>query len=95
MKTQLKRMLFCQAFMKTTACIVLSACTLSAMAYSEESMTQVSEITQQNRTVKGNVTDANGTPIIGANVMEKVLQTERLRTSTEISALTYRLMPHW
>ena len=71
MKTQLKRMLFCQAFMKTTACIVLSACTLSAMAYSEESMTQVSEITQQNRTVKGNVTDANGTPIIGANVMEK------------------------
>ena len=71
MKTQLKRMLFCQAFMKTTACIVLSACTLSAMAYSEESMTQVSEITQQNRTVKGNVTDANGTPIIEANVMEK------------------------
>lgn len=46
MKTQLKRMLFCQAFMKTTACIVLSACTLSAIAYSEESMTQVSEITQ-------------------------------------------------
>ena len=55
-------------------------------------------ISQQVRTkiqVNGTVTDATGEPLIGATVLEKPAVTERLPTSTEISAWQSPPMPYY
>ena len=72
MKTHLDRMLFSQAFMKTAvACVLLSAGAVSLAAASDEGMARMTEVVQQTKAVRGSVVDANGIPVIGANVMEK------------------------
>lgn len=61
------------AFIKASACLLLSTGTaISVMASPESSGNASPTIVQQNTTViKGSVLDANGEPIIGASVVEK------------------------
>ena len=61
------------AILKATACLILTAGTaLPVFAANEKSeITSVAVVQQSKVTVKGVVKDANGEPIIGANVVEK------------------------
>jgi TonB-dependent SusC/RagA subfamily outer membrane receptor len=61
------------AFIKASACLLLSTGTaIPVMASQESSGNPSPTIVQQNTTViKGSVVDANGEPIIGASVVEK------------------------
>lgn len=61
--------LYSKAFMKA-ACLLSSMSAVPLMVEADTLNTAV-EIVQQSMVVKGSVVDANGYPIIGANVMEK------------------------
>ena len=61
-----------QALIKATACLFLAASAFSPLYAAEETTESLNaQIVQQSVTVKGVVTDKNGEPIIGANVLEK------------------------
>lgn len=71
MNTHLNRMLFSRAFVKVSACVVLSAGCLPLVAYAESSGAPVVETVLQQKTISGKVVDSKGEAIIGANIMEK------------------------
>lgn len=71
MNTQLNRMLFSRAFVKVSACVVLSAGCLPVAAYAESNGTLVVETVLQKKAISGKVVDSKGEAIIGANIMEK------------------------
>lgn len=74
MKTHEKRALSSKAVLRTTACLFLAASAgiSPASAFAETAgVTGVEVILQQAVTVTGVVTDKNGEPVIGANVLEK------------------------
>ena len=61
-----------QALIKATACLFLAASAFSPLYAAEETTESLNaQIVQQSVTIKGVVTDKNGEPIIGANVLEK------------------------
>ncbi|VFB14445.1 Outer membrane receptor proteins, mostly Fe transport [Bacteroides heparinolyticus] len=74
MKTHEKRVLFSKTVLRATACLFLAASTIfspvSAFAETVGAM-GVEAVLQQAVTVTGVVTDKNGEPVIGANVLEK------------------------
>lgn len=71
MNTHLNRMLFSRAFVKVSACVVLSAGCLPMAAYAESVEAPVVESVLQQKTISGKVVDSKGESIIGANIMEK------------------------
>ena len=71
MNTQLNRMLFSRAFVKVSACVVLSVGCLPMAAYAESVDAPVVESVLQQKAISGKVVDSKGESIIGANVMEK------------------------
>lgn len=71
MNTQLNRMLFSRAFVKVSACVVLSAGCLPMTTYAESIEAPVVENVLQQKAISGKVVDSKGESIIGANVMEK------------------------
>lgn len=71
MNTQLNRMLFSHAFVKVSACVVLSAGCFPMAAYAESIGAPVVESVLQQKAISGKVVDSKGESIIGANVMEK------------------------
>ena len=71
MNTHLNRMLFSRAFVKVSACVVLSAGCFPMPAYAESNGAPVVESVLQQKTISGKVVDSKGESIIGANVMEK------------------------
>ncbi len=71
MNTQLNRMLFSRAFVKVSACVVLSAGCLPMAAYAESVGAPVVETVLQQKAISGKVVDSKGESIIGANIMEK------------------------
>lgn len=71
MNTHLNRMLFSRAFVKVSACVVLSAGCLPMAAYAESVEAPVVESVLQQKAISGKVVDSKGESIIGANVMEK------------------------
>ena len=71
MNTQLNRMLFSRAFVKVSACVVLSAGCLPMATYAESVDAPVVESVLQQKAISGKVVDSKGESIIGANVMEK------------------------
>lgn len=71
MNTQLNRMLFSRAFVKMSACVVLSAGCLPMATYAESVGAPVVEIVLQQKAISGKVVDSKGESIIGANIMEK------------------------
>lgn len=71
MNTQLNRMLFSRAFVKVSACVVLSAGCLPMATYAESVGAPVVETVLQQKAISGKVVDSKGESIIGASVMEK------------------------
>ena len=71
MNTHLNRMLFSRAFVKVSACVVLSAGCLPIATYAESVGAPVVETVLQQKAISGKVVDSKGESIIGANVMEK------------------------
>ncbi|WP_304245171.1 TonB-dependent receptor [Phocaeicola plebeius] len=71
MNTQLNRMLFSRAFVKMSACVVLSAGCLPIATYAESVGAPVVETVLQQKAISGKVVDSKGESIIGANIMEK------------------------
>lgn len=71
MNTQLNRMLFSRAFVKVSACVVLSVGCLPMAAYAESVDAPVVESVLQQKAISGKVVDSKGESIIGANIMEK------------------------
>lgn len=71
MNTQLNRMLFSRAFVKVSACVVLSAGCLPMAIYAESVGAPVVETVLQQKAISGKVVDSKGESIIGANIMEK------------------------
>lgn len=71
MNTQLNRMLFSRAFVKVSACVVLSAGCLPMATYAESVEAPVVETVLQQKAISGKVVDSKGESIIGANIMEK------------------------
>ena len=72
MNTHLNRMLFSRAFVKVSACVVLSAGCLPMAAYAEFCWsTGLVESVLQQKAISGKVVDSKGESIIGANIMEK------------------------
>lgn len=71
MNTQLNRMLFSRAFVKVSACVMLSAGCLPMATYAESVGAPVVETVLQQKAISGKVVDSKGESIIGANVMEK------------------------
>lgn len=71
MNTQLNRMLFSRAFVKMSACVVLSAGCLPMATYAESVGAPVVETVLQQKAISGKVVDSKGESIIGANIMEK------------------------
>ena len=71
MNTHLNRMLFSRAFVKVSACVVLSAGCLPMAAYAESVEAPVVETVLQQKAISGKVVDSKGESIIGANIMEK------------------------
>ncbi|MGO5523560.1 SusC/RagA family TonB-linked outer membrane protein [Phocaeicola plebeius] len=71
MNTQLNRMLFSRAFVKVSACVVLSAGCLPMATYAESVGAPVVETVLQQKSISGKVVDSKGESIIGANIMEK------------------------
>ena len=71
MNTHLNRMLFSRAFVKVSACVVLSAGCLPMAAYAEFVEAPVVESVLQQKAISGKVVDSKGESIIGANIMEK------------------------
>ena len=71
MNTHLNRMLFSRAFVKVSACVVLSVGCLPMAAYAESVDAPVVENVLQQKAISGKVVDSKGESIIGANVMEK------------------------
>ena len=71
MNTHLNRMLFSRAFVKVSACVVLSAGCLPMAAYAESVEAPVVESVLQQKAISGKVVDSKGESIIGANIMEK------------------------
>jgi len=71
MNTQLNRMLFSRAFVKVSACVVLSAGCLPMATYAESVGVPVVETVLQQKAISGKVVDSKGESIIGANIMEK------------------------
>lgn len=71
MNTQLNRMLFSRAFVKVSACVVLSAGCLPMATYAESVGAPVVETVLQQKAISGKVVDSKGETIIGANIMEK------------------------
>lgn len=71
MNTHLNRMLFSRAFVKVSACVVLSAGCLPVAAYAESNGAPVVETVLQKKAISGKVVDSKGEAIIGANIMEK------------------------
>lgn len=71
MSTQLNRMLFSRAFVKVSACVVLSAGCLPMATYAESVGAPVVETVLQQKAISGKVVDSKGESIIGANIMEK------------------------
>ena len=71
MNTQLNRMLFSRAFVKVSACVVLSAGCLPMATYAESVGAPVVENVLQQKAISGKVVDSKGESIIGASVMEK------------------------
>ena len=71
MNTQLNRMLFSRAFVKVSACVVLSAGCLPMATYAESVGAPVVETVLQQKAISGKVVDSKGESIIGANIMEK------------------------
>ena len=71
MNTHLNRMLFSHAFVKVSACVVLSAGCFPMAAYAESIGAPVVESVLQQKAISGKVVDSKGESIIGANVMEK------------------------
>ena len=63
---------FNKALFRAAGCLVLTASMgVSPVLAAEGDVAKAIEVVQQNSTIKGKVVDANGEPIIGANVMEK------------------------
>lgn len=71
MNTQLNRMLFSRAFVKVSACVVLSAGCLPMATYAESVGAPAVETVLQQKAISGKVVDSKGESIIGANIMEK------------------------
>ena len=71
MNTQLNRMLFSRAFVKVSACVVLSAGCFPMATYAESVGAPVVETVLQQKAISGKVVDSKGESIIGANIMEK------------------------
>lgn len=71
MNTQLNRMLFSRAFVKVSACVVLSVGCLPMATYAESVGAPVVETVLQQKAISGKVVDSKGESIIGANIMEK------------------------
>lgn len=71
MNTHLNRMLFSRAFVKVSACVVLSAVCLPLAAYAESIEAPTIESVLQQKAISGKVVDSKGEAIIGANVVEK------------------------
>lgn len=71
MNTQLNCMLFSRAFVKVSACVVLSAGCLPMATYAESVGAPVVETVLQQKAISGKVVDSKGESIIGANIMEK------------------------
>ena len=71
MNTHLNRMLFSRAFVKVSACVVLSAGCFPMTAYAESVGAPVVESVLQQKAISGKVVDSKGESIIGANIMEK------------------------
>lgn len=71
MNTHLNRMLFSRAFVKVSACVVLSAGCLPMATYAESVGAPVVETVLQQKAISGKVVDSKGESIIGANIMEK------------------------
>lgn len=71
MNTHLNRMLFSRAFVKVSACVMLSAGCLPMATYAESVGAPVVETVLQQKAISGKVVDSKGESIIGANVMEK------------------------
>lgn len=71
MNTYLNRMLFSRAFVKVSACVVLSAGCLPMATYAESVGAPVVETVLQQKAISGKVVDSKGESIIGANIMEK------------------------
>ena len=64
-------MLFSRAFVKVSACVVLSAGCLPMATYAESVGAPVVETVLQQKAISGKVVDSKGESIIGANIMEK------------------------
>ena len=71
MNTHLNRMLFSRAFVKVSACVVLSAGCFPMAAYAESVDAPMLETVLQQKAISGKVVDSKGESIIGANIMEK------------------------
>ena len=62
---------FFSVALKATACAFLSMGFLPTMAETGSTGLDAVEVVQQQTSLRGTVKDANGEPIIGANVLEK------------------------
>lgn len=63
--------MFSRAFVKVSACVVLSAGCLPMATYAESVGAPVVETVLQQKAISGKVVDSKGESIIGANIMEK------------------------
>lgn len=64
MNTQLNRMLFSRAFVKVSACVVLSAGCLPMATYAESVGAPVVETVLQQKSISGKVVDSKVSPLL-------------------------------
>lgn len=64
MNTHLNRMLFSRAFVKVSACVVLSAGCLPVAAYAESNGAPVVETVLQKKAISGKVVDSKVKPLL-------------------------------
>lgn len=78
MNTQLNRMLFSRAFVKVSACVVLSAGCLPMATYAESVGAPVVETVLQQKAISGKVVDSKVSPLLVRILWKKVPPMVRL-----------------
>lgn len=78
MNTQLNRMLFSRAFVKVSACVVLSAGCLPMATYAESVGAPVVETVLQQKAISGKVVDSKVSPLLVQILWRKALPMVRL-----------------
>lgn len=79
MNTQLNRMLFSRAFVKVSACVVLSAGCLPMATYAESVGAPVVETVLQQKAISGKVVDSKVSPLLVQILWKKALRMVQLQ----------------